>query len=174
MKAEELKDLIIGKQDELIKLWKAPRYNEVWVAALRLAKELDALKHQLKESELAPVENVSDYLNECIEKAAPNLNKIEDVDKEVAEIRGENHNCYNCKFEYPNYWGNPCSYCKNFNKWEPKLKQVESEPVKESAEISDEDKECENCKYYSYPAGKYPCTQCDWGENDLKWEPKTE
>ena len=114
------------------------------------------------------------YLNECIEKAAPNLSKIEDVDKALAEIRGENHNCYNCKFEYPNYWGNPCNMCNDFKKWEPKLKQVESEPVKESAEISDEDKECENCKYYSYPVGKYPCTQCNWGEYNLKWEPKTE
>ena len=124
MKTEELKDLIIGKQDELIKLWKAPRYNEVWVAALRLAKELDALKHQLKESELAPVENVSDYLNECIEKAAPNLNKIEDVDKEVAEIRGEQN--------------------------------------------------CDNCKYNWLRCDMYPCSQCNWGEYDLKWEPKTE
>jgi hypothetical protein len=30
-----------------------------------------------------------DYLNECIEKATPNLSKIKDVDKEIAEIRGE-------------------------------------------------------------------------------------
>lgn len=28
------------------------------------------------------------YLNECIEKAKPNLSKIKDVDKELAEIRG--------------------------------------------------------------------------------------
>jgi hypothetical protein len=28
------------------------------------------------------------YLNECIEKATPNLSKITDVDKEIAEIRG--------------------------------------------------------------------------------------
>ena len=119
MKTEELKDLIIGKQDELIKLWKAPRYNEVWVAALRLAKELDALKHQLKESELAPVENVSDYLNECIEKAAPNLNKIEDVDKEVAEIRGE-QNCDNCFYKNIKHRYNPCDICSDFDKWEAK------------------------------------------------------
>ena len=124
MTTEELKDLIIEKQDELIKLWKAPRYNEVWVAALRLAKELDALKHQLKESELAPVENVSDYLNECIEKAAPNLGKIEDVDKELAEIKGEQN--------------------------------------------------CDNCKYKRLQWEIYPCSQCNWGEYDLKWEPKTE
>ena len=30
-----------------------------------------------------------EYLNECIEKATPNLSKIKDVDKELAEIRGE-------------------------------------------------------------------------------------
>jgi hypothetical protein len=29
-----------------------------------------------------------DYLAECIEKAKPNLSKIKDVDKELAEIRG--------------------------------------------------------------------------------------
>jgi hypothetical protein len=29
-----------------------------------------------------------DYLNECIEKATPNLSKIKDVDKELDEIRG--------------------------------------------------------------------------------------
>ena len=180
MTTEELKDLIIEKQDEyityLLRVVKSenilkditirPRYE--------YEEELDALKQQLKESELAPVENVSDYLNECIEKAAPNLNKIEDVDKEVAEIRGEKRNCYNCNYEYPNYWGNPCSYCNDFKEWKPKLKQVESEPVKESAEIREEDQKCENCKYYSYPADKYPCTQCNWGEYNLKWEPKTE
>jgi hypothetical protein len=31
-----------------------------------------------------------EYLAECIEKAEPNLSKIKDVDKELAEIRGEN------------------------------------------------------------------------------------
>jgi hypothetical protein len=29
-----------------------------------------------------------DYLNECIKKAEPNLSKIKDVDKALAEIRG--------------------------------------------------------------------------------------
>jgi len=29
------------------------------------------------------------YLDDCIEKATPNLSKIKDVDKELAEIRGE-------------------------------------------------------------------------------------
>ena len=123
-----------------------------------LSKELERLKHigrkpsQIFQRYKPESPNVSDYLNECIEKAAPNLSKIEDVDKALAEIRGENRNCDNCYYEYPNYWGNPCSYCNDFKEWKPKLKQVESEPVKESAEISDEDKKCENCKYYSYPA----------------------
>ena len=181
MKTEELKNLIIEKQDEyityLLRVVKSenilkditirPRYE--------YEEELDALKHQLKESELAPVENVSDYLNDCIEKAAPNLSKIEDVDKELAEIRGGKRNCYNCKYEHPDSWGNPCNMCNDFKKWEPKLKQVESEPVKESAEISDEYKKCENCKYYfSNLYDKYPCSQCNWGEYNLKWEPKTE
>ena len=34
-------------------------------------------------------QSAKDYLNECIERATPNLSKIKDVDKELAEIRGE-------------------------------------------------------------------------------------
>ena len=43
------------------------------------------------------------YLNECIEKATPNLSKIKDVDKELDEIRGvkyavTEHNSYPKEF----------------------------------------------------------------------------
>jgi hypothetical protein len=34
-------------------------------------------------------QSAKDYLNECIERATPNLSKIKDVDKELTEIRGE-------------------------------------------------------------------------------------
>ena len=93
-----------------------------------LGRELERLKHiRRKPSQIfqrykpkTPIENVSDYLNECIDRATPNLSKIQDVDKELAEIRGEDRSCYNCKYEYPNYWGNPCGSCNNFDKWEPK------------------------------------------------------
>ena len=61
------------------------------------------------------------YLNECIEKATPNLSKIKDVDKELSEIRGEDKCCENCK-HYP-LWttDHPCSICLGMNhkKWEP-------------------------------------------------------
>jgi DNA repair exonuclease SbcCD ATPase subunit len=36
------------------------------------------------------------YLNECIEKATPNLSKIKDVDKELAEIKGQGWICPRC------------------------------------------------------------------------------
>jgi hypothetical protein len=36
------------------------------------------------------------YLNDCIEKATPNLSKIKDVDKELAEII-EEEKCSRCK-----------------------------------------------------------------------------
>ena len=59
------------------------------------------------------------YLDECIEKATPNLSKIEDVDKELSKIKGAD-NCDNCFFEHLNYWNNPCDICNDFDKWEPK------------------------------------------------------
>ena len=126
MTTEELKDLIIEKQDELI--IHIEGYFAYYISHddkhKLLKKVIVYLRQQLKESELAPVENVSDYLDDCIEKAAPNLSKIEDVDKELAEIRGEQN--------------------------------------------------CDNCKYNWLRCDMYPCSQCNWGKYDLKWEPKTE
>jgi hypothetical protein len=42
----------------------------------------------IEEQESKPEFNKA-YLDECIEKAAPNLSKIKDVDKELAEIKDE-------------------------------------------------------------------------------------
>lgn len=55
---------------------------------LNLRKQLTSLTDQInevKKKKQQPME----YLKECIEKATPNLSKIKDVDKELAEIRGE-------------------------------------------------------------------------------------
>lgn len=60
------------------------------------------------------------YLNDCIEKATPNLSKIKDVDKELKEIRGYNNDCQNCgnNNSFPDKY--PCDKCDNYDKWEPK------------------------------------------------------
>ena len=60
------------------------------------------------------------YLNDCIEKATPNLSKIKDVDKELAEIRGEDKTCRNCRNKVLSLISKPCSYCLGFDEWEPK------------------------------------------------------
>ena len=57
------------------------------------------------------------YLNECIEKATPNLSKIKDVDKELAEIKGEDRTCRNCKYKVLPPISKPCSYCLGFDEW---------------------------------------------------------
>lgn len=58
------------------------------------------------------------YLNDCIEKATPNLSKIKDVDRELEEIRGEN-NCNNCAYGICLTKDWPCADCDGSNKWEP-------------------------------------------------------
>lgn len=55
---------------------------------LNLRKQLTSLTDQINEVKKKKQQPM-DYLNECIEKATPNLSKIIDVDKELAEIRGE-------------------------------------------------------------------------------------
>jgi len=59
-----------------------------------------------------------EYLNSCIEKATQALSKIKDVDKELAEIRGEN-NCNNFAFGICLTKDWPCADCNGSNKWEP-------------------------------------------------------
>jgi hypothetical protein len=58
---------------------------------LKDAKEMDAkfINNFSDEDLIFQKELRMKYLNECIEKATPNLSKIKDVDKELAEIRGE-------------------------------------------------------------------------------------
>jgi hypothetical protein len=54
------------------------------------------------------------YLNDCIEKATPNLSKIKDVDKELVEIKGQT--CDGCKYGTGYY---RCVTCDHYEKWEP-------------------------------------------------------
>ena len=101
MTTEELKNLIIEKQDNLIRLLRAPRYYEFWDyefldTVLRLSKELDALNQLLRQA------------------------KSESV-KELEEIK-EKHNCKNCYYELITRQYNPCDICSDFDKWEPKTK----------------------------------------------------
>ena len=62
-----------------------------------------------------------EYLNECIEKATPNLSKIKDVDKELAEIRKGVESCGNCKYVDMSDYDHPCRECDSItgDKWEP-------------------------------------------------------
>jgi len=52
-----------------------------------LVSWLDWYLQPTEEQESKPIYDEA-YLNECIAKAMPNLSKIKDVDKELAEIRG--------------------------------------------------------------------------------------
>ena len=60
------------------------------------------------------------YINECIAKAEPNLSKIQDVDKELAEIREADKSCIYCEYRYNSSDQCPCDECENYLKWEPK------------------------------------------------------
>ena len=80
------KDLLIEKQNELIE------YSKGFVQYIPYVKdlltEIASLEEQIeKEIKDYPIFD-KEYLNECIEKATPNLSKIKNVDKCLDEIRG--------------------------------------------------------------------------------------
>lgn len=65
--------------------------------------------------------DAGEYLKECIEKAAPNLSKIKDVDGELEEIK-EERLCCDCKNRLLDYSRHPCRICsENRDMWEPKI-----------------------------------------------------
>ena len=99
--------------------WICPRCQKVhnW-----MVQSCDCPPNVITASTTKPIPK--NYLNDCIEKATPNLSKIKDVDRELEEIRG--------------------------------IKRT-----------------CTNCKYAQFRVTQYPCSECNWGEHDLKWEPKT-
>lgn len=61
------------------------------IYGIKDAKEMDDkyINNFSEEDSIFQKEMRMKYLNECIEKATPNLSKIKDVDKELAEIREE-------------------------------------------------------------------------------------
>jgi hypothetical protein len=75
------RDELIAKLEELVVM-----YERIFET-----DTLDLPKTEKIKSEIASLkaEVESEYLAECIKKAEPNLSKIKDVDKELAEIRGE-------------------------------------------------------------------------------------
>ncbi len=92
-KIKTMKDKLIAKQKELIELalkafeYQAnDKYVEWWKECRQLESEIVQLEKELSDQK---PEFDKDYLDECIEKATPNLLKIKDVDKELAEIRGQ-------------------------------------------------------------------------------------
>ena len=138
---ETLMRQIIAKQDELITLLDQASIRG-WTNIMQKHKmnfydEIADLRQQLKAilrdqvsinstkslNEIAnELENLyyRTYLNECIAKAEPNLSKIKDVDRELAEIRGEKETCDYCKYE--DLYGDeyPCRDCIGWSEWEPK------------------------------------------------------
>jgi len=85
----DTKDKLIEKLKEIFK-YLNDRANTVtlnWSYYVDLRNEITALEKQVEEQESKPIYDEA-YLNECIAKAMPNLSKIKDVDKELAEIRG--------------------------------------------------------------------------------------
>jgi DNA repair exonuclease SbcCD ATPase subunit len=116
----ELYKQIVQIQDELVVLLDEMNFDtnpekSQWKERRRLFKELAVLKRQLKKLNQCKniIEKVKEawtpdkrsfeeaekdkaYLNECIEKATPNLSKIKDVDKELAEIKGQGWICPRC------------------------------------------------------------------------------
>ena len=100
-----MKEQIIKLARETFPLYhnKLPEYEQIFKD---FADEIEKLYQQT-------------YLNDCIEKATPNLSKIKDVDKELAEIRGEDKTCRNCRNKVLSPISKPCSYCLGFDEWEP-------------------------------------------------------
>ena len=80
--------------------WICPRCQKVhnW-----MVQSCDCYPSVITASTTEPIPE--NYLNDCIEKATPNLSKIKDVDKELAEIKGEDKRCPECgrdRVFYPN------------------------------------------------------------------------
>ena len=57
-------------------------------------------------------------------------------------------------------------------KAEPNLSKIK-DVDNELAEIRGIKQTCSNCKYAQFSVTQYPCSECNWGEHDLKWKPKT-
>jgi len=94
--------------------WICPRCQKVhsW-----MVQSCDCYPSVITASTTEPIPE--NYLNDCIEKATPNLSKIKDVDKELAEIREEDKTCRNCRNKVLSPISKPCSYCLGFDEWEP-------------------------------------------------------
>lgn len=94
--------------------WICPRCQKVhnW-----MIQSCDCYPSVITASTTEPIPE--NYLNDCIEKATPNLSKIKDVDKELAEIREEDKTCRNCRNKVLSPISKPCSYCLGFDEWEP-------------------------------------------------------
>ena len=94
--------------------WICPRCQKVhnW-----MVQHCDCPANVITASTTEPIPE--NYLNDCIEKATPNLSKIKDVDKELAEIRGEDKTCRTCRNKVLSPISKPCSYCLGFDEWEP-------------------------------------------------------
>ena len=90
--------------------WICPRCQKVhsWMVL-----SCDCYPSVITASTTEPIE-ADKYLNDCIEKATPNLSKIKDVDKELAEIKGQT--CDSCKYSTGYY---RCVICDHYEKWEP-------------------------------------------------------
>jgi hypothetical protein len=104
-----IQEQIIKKQDELIHKLQSMvdsgqdydrNYHEIFIELFTLKSQLQEQKchniyDKVKESNtpdkrtFEEAEQDKQYLNECIEKAEPNLSKIKDVDETLREIKGE-------------------------------------------------------------------------------------
>ena len=107
MTTEELKDLIIEKQDNLIKMFVKiiyKNYDKFSVSddskgiIIKLEDNIADLNQQLKQSESKLV-------------------------KQPTEIK-EKHNCKNCYYELITRQYNPCDICSDFDKWKSKTEQL--------------------------------------------------
>ena len=95
--ADEIDKLYQNMELAAIKLtpipsgWICPRCHKVhsWMVL-----SCDCYPSVITASTTEPIPE--NYLNDCIEKATPNLSKIKDVDKELAEIKGEDKRCPEC------------------------------------------------------------------------------
>ena len=94
----EIYKQIVQKQDEYNKLLRSELYDLVGYSAItkysKYTIKIDSLRQQLA--------------------------KAQESDKELAEIRGEERNCNNCRFRNLDYSSAVCDACCKYpNEWEP-------------------------------------------------------
>ena len=81
--------LIYSQYLEMVERYKRRKQAENIITKVKEANTPDKRTFEEAEADKA-------YLNGCIAKAEPNLSKIQDVDKELAEIRGQGWICPRC------------------------------------------------------------------------------